>query len=380
MDIGERYLVLALRFRRVAPDLVSSYAGPPELADSVAREPPRTAADLRDAARELRAALGRGGARRRWLDAQLAGVQTACEVLAGERIAYAELVRRCYGISPTFVSDETFAAAHARLDDALAGAGSLRDRYAAWLRTQLVPPDAVLPGIEVLAEGLRARTRETYPLPDGERVEFETVTGKWWGGFADYGGGLCTCVALNTDLPIHGFRLLELAAHEAYPGHHTEHVCKELALGHAELAVYLYPTPQALVAEGLAQLALENVLGDEAEYFGAECLRPLGVAYDAETAAVVRAVKEALVPVRANVATLLDDGDEREARAYARRWMLEPDEQVDRAIRAIRDRAWPAYESCYPEGLTLCRAFVAGRPDGFRRLLTEQLTTADLLA
>ena len=41
---------------------------------------------------------------------------------------------------------------------------------------------------------------------------------------------------------------------------------------------------------------------------------------------------------------------------------------------------WRAYVTCYVEGLPLCRRFVAGDPDRFRRLITEQLTPLDLVS
>jgi hypothetical protein len=44
VTVGERYLELALRIGRLAPDLVCSYAGPAALAARVAAEPPRTLA------------------------------------------------------------------------------------------------------------------------------------------------------------------------------------------------------------------------------------------------------------------------------------------------------------------------------------------------
>jgi hypothetical protein len=94
----------------------------------------------------------------------------------------------------------------------------------------------------------------------------------------------------------------------------------------------------------------------------------------------VRAVREALGPIRPNIAILLDEHGTSldEARAFARCWMLDSDEHVDKAVEAIAERAWPHYESCYPEGLRLCRAFVDRVPGGLRRLLTEQLTTTDV--
>jgi hypothetical protein len=39
---------------------------------------------------------------------------------------------------------------------------------------------------------------------------------------------------------------------------------------------------------------------------------------------------------------------------------------------------WRSYISTYTAGYDLCREFVAGDPARFKRLLTEQLTPADL--
>src|SRR5207244_8840585 len=113
-----------------------------------------------------------------------------------------------------------------------------------------------------------------------------------------------------------------------------------------------YPTPQPLVSEGTAMVALEALLGDEdAEEVAAGCLRPLGIPYDVETAAVVRAAKEALVPLQQNIELL--GLSREEAWAYARRWLLEPDELVDKSIESLFGQPWRPYTSCYPEGLRL---------------------------
>ncbi len=59
--------------------------------------------------------------------------------------------------------------------------------------------------------------------------------------------------------------------------------------------------------------------------------------------------------------------------------MLEDDEHVAKVLKSLTSRRWRPYESCYPEGLVLCRRFIDGDPIRFRRLLQEQLTTVDLL-
>jgi hypothetical protein len=161
-------------------------------------------------------------------------------------------------------------------------------------------------------------------------------------------------------------------------------VCKDVALvcgqNRTELSVWVYPTPQALIAEGIAMLAPEILLGDEIEEVSARCLRPLGIAYDIAGSAGVRKAKELLLAVRANLALMLDEGqiDRAGMRAYAQRWLLEDDGYIDRVLESMSKQQWAPYESCYPEGLHTCRRFVGGDADRFGQLLQEQLTPATL--
>jgi hypothetical protein len=387
VTIGQRYLELALRFGGLGPGLIDSYAGPADLAARIQAEGPVPAATVAREAAALRREIESDEpdhARRRWLVAQLDGLQAASDVVAGETIPLRELVQRCYGIEPTLVPEQTFADAHTRLDEELPGRGTLRDRYADWVSTQYVAPGLIAPGLEALAAELRSRTDALFGPLEADLVTFVLVEGEPWQGHCDYQGGLSTRISINTDLPIPAFRLLELVTHEVYPGHHTEHVLKEPLLrnGRLELAVFLYPAPQALVAEGIAELALETALGEDAERIGAEIVEPLGITYDAETTALVRDVKRALLTVRTNLALLLDEGAlaEADAYAYAREWMIDSDARVERSVANLLAARWRPYVFCYPLGLDLARRFVGGDPTRFRRLLAEQLTTADLAA
>jgi hypothetical protein len=288
-------------------------------------------------------------------------------------------------VEARLVPEEEFAAAHARLDEVLPGEGLLHERFKAWRESQLVAPELVGPGLETLASELRERTAALVDLPDGDRVEFELVTDKPWSGFCDYLGNLRTRVSINVDLPIPAGQLFELVTHEVYPGHHTEHLCKEPLIaeqGRSELAVYLFTSPQAVVAEGIATIAHEALLGKDADRVGAEILRPLGIDYDAETGVVVRTAQEALLSVGPNLVQLIAEGHmaRDEARPYARRWLIDPDEVVDKALAFYLDGSWPPYGVCYPAGLALARSFVGGDPARFGRLLVEQLTPEDLAA
>ena len=386
VEVGVAYLEIALRLRKLAPWLVEDYHGPSDLAAAVDAAPSEGPVELAEHVRAVRRTLDGAGLdedRRAWFDAQLAALDTVLAVLAGERFGYRELVERCHGVLPTFVPESVFAAAHAQLAEVLPGRGDVRTRYQRWAVGQQVQPERLLAGLHALSEELRRRTDELVGLPAGEKVTFELVRDQPWAGYAEYLGDLRTHVRINTDLPITSPFLLELASHEAYPGHHTESVCKDDPLirrGHVELGVYLYPTPQALLSEGIAEVALEALLGQHVDEIAVQCLRPLGIPYDTDVAAVLRQAEKTLMPITANIAMLLDDGSTfDEVSAYAHRWMIHSDAWVSETLSALVSRRWPPLESCYPEGLALCRTYIAGDPARFSRLLHEQLPTIDLI-
>lgn len=391
--VVERYLELGLRLGRHVDGFVDAYYGPAELAARVAAEPVAAPGSLRDDAARLVADLD-GGAeadtldagRRRWLRAQVVGLHTSARKLAGEPVAYADEVEACYGVRPEPLPEDELAAAHARLDEVLPGDGPLGERLVAWREAHAVPTDRLPAALASLAEDFRERTQRLIGLPDGEHVDFELVTDQPWSGFNYYLGGLRSRVAINTDLPVLSLSLGHLVAHEAYPGHHTEHTRKEAGLvrrlGHAEETIFLVGTPQCLLAEGLADLGLEVLLGPEPEPVLAGHFGPLGLRYDAEVAARVRTAGEALNAVRANAAWLLHQEGRPvdEVVAYVERWGLTGPVRARKAVEFLTDPTWRAYISCYVEGLPLCRRFVAGDPARFTRLVTEQLIPADLVA
>ena len=401
----ERYLTLGLAVGRHIDGFVDAYYGPPELAArarvGVPLDPARLAAD----ARALLAALDAGeplsapgavehadeGAaadtrRRRFLRAQVVGVATTARLLAGERLSYSEEVEACYGVRPRRIPEDTIAAAHRDLDAVVPGSGPLGERLVVWKEAQAVAPDRLDAAIASLAEDLRERTDRLFGLPDGEKVEFCLVTDKPWSGFNYYLGNLRSRVAINVDLPVLSTNLAHLVAHEAYPGHHTEHSRKEVGLVRArryfEESIFLVGTPQCLLAEGLADLGLEVVVGRRPEHVVAAHLRPLGIAYDPDTVAVVAEASEALSAARANAAFRLheDGADPDTVVSELAQLALISEARAAQAVRFLLDPTWRAYITCYIEGLARCRAFVGGRPERFARLISEQLVPDDLVA
>jgi len=390
--VVERYVRLGLALGRHLDGLVDAYYGPPSWqAEAAAGEPVPLDALVAEAAR-LVADLDGGadpgveGRRRAWLRAQVVGLHTVGRSLSGEPLAYLDEVEASYGVRPEPVSEDDLAVAHRRLAEALPGDGDLRQRVIDWREAHTIAPDRLDAAIATLAEDFADRTRALWGLPDGEHVEWVLETDKPRSGFNYYLGDLRSRVAINVDLPVQSLVLGHLVAHEAYPGHHTEHCRKEVGLvrrrNQLEESIFLVGTPQCLLAEGLADAALEALVGEEHEAALKPLFADLGLRYDADEAAAVRGALASVGKARGNLALMLhaEGRAADEVVAWAERWLLLPRARAEKQVGFISDPTWRAYIFCYTEGVELCRRFVAGDPARFDRLLAEQLVPGDLVA
>ncbi len=390
--LAERYVRLGLALGRHLDGLVDAYYGPEAWRIDADEGAPAPLPALVAEAARLVADLDGGadpdvdGRRRAWVRAQAVGLHTLARKLAGEDVAYLDEVELSYGVRPRRVTEDALAEAHQLLQAVLPGTGSVRERIIAWREAQVVP-SAWLEGlIRDLADDLRERTQRAFGLPEGEQVEWVLETDKPWSGFNYYLGELRSRVAINVDLPVPSLVLPHLVAHEAYPGHHTEHCRKEVGLvrsrGQVEESIFLVGTPQCLVAEGLADLALESLVGVDHEVEVAPHFAAAGVTFDAEGAAEVRRALATVSGARGNLALMLhaEGRPADEVVAWAERWLLLPRARAEKQISFISDPTWRAYIFCYTEGVELCRRFVAGDPARFERLLTEQVAPEDLVA
>jgi hypothetical protein len=374
----ERYLRLGLHLGRHVDGIVDAYYGPPELAvDTEAPVDPRTlVAEAEALLDELEAG---------WLRDQVVGLRTCAGMLAGESGSYADEVEGCYGVRPTHTDEAVFTAAHERLEELLPGEGPLAERYMRWEDSTRVPAEQIERMLAAVIEEARAWTRGLLELPDGEGVVLEIVRDKSWWASCDYLGDLRSRIAVNVDLPMSAVELLVLAIHETYPGHHAERCSKEHLLvrgrGLLEETLVLTPTPQSLVSEGIAGLAPEVLLEGDGGPTLAALVHDAGIELDLAHALAVRRALEPCRWAEVNAALMLhDDGaSEAETQAYLKRWGLMTPEWAAHMIRFFTQPTSRTYIVTYPAGRELCRSYVAGDPERFGRLMTEQVRVHDLL-
>ena len=220
----------------------------------------------------------------------------------------------------------------------------------------------------------------------GEQLVVEEVHDEPWWAFNYYLGDLRSRVVVNSDQQTTAADLVTLAAHEVYPGHHTERVVKEQLLvrdqGFLEESIQLVPTPQSLVGEGIAELGLEIIMDDELERELDATLTAHGLEGDLARAFAIGQARQPIRGIGLDVALMIHEHglSTEEARAHYEHWAMAPPERSASAVRFATDPTWRAYAITYSVGEDLCKGYVAGDPARFRTLLTEQVRVGDLLA
>ncbi|MEV6429349.1 DUF885 domain-containing protein [Nocardia sp. NPDC051463] len=382
------YLRLGLAFDRLEEGFVDAYTGDPVLRREVENAPAPEPRALARRAAALRAELPTAGLapeRTEFLDVHLRALECSGRKFAGDDIGFVEEVRAYFDVDIAPEDEAAYRDAHRQMDEVLAGTGSLAERVAAHRKADEIPPERLRACVEEFSGALRELVRARYPLPDNEHVTYEVVGDKPWSGFNYYLGNYRSTVAINSDLKQHMANLPHLIAHESYPGHHTEHCRKEarlVAAGQAEQTLFLVNTPQCLMAEGLADLALGAIVGPGWGKWAQEIYADLGLRFDGERAERLATASSKLLGVRQDAALLLHDRhrDADEVAQFLQRWNLSTPERARQSLRFLSSPLWRAYISTYVEGYRLLGGWLDrastsdDRVERFRRLLDEPLT------
>ena len=401
-QVARDYLVLALRLDQHVPGLVDGYFGPASLKAAVDQEQLRPPLRLRDDAVALRERLADEVVepdRRAWLEAQLVALETQAAALAGDGPPFLEHVARCFGLAPRRRPDRQFKAAAAAITELLPGDAPLAERLTAWDARFEIPVERLSAVVDWLVDRFRASAAAHFGLPDGEDLRVSFVTGQPWLAYNWFDGGRRSRVEINTDLPIHANSLLHTVAHEAYPGHHLEHVWKEADLvdagGRLESSILLINTPECLISEGLADLGVRYAVppADHVDvlvelYDRADlpiAADPRAAREAAERTHALDAPRAAMAAIAGNAAILrhADGRSHDEALAYLQDVGRFAPDLAAKRLEFIEHPLWRTYVFAYADGEALLRRWVEAVPepeqaDRFGRLLHEQLTPAEV--
>ncbi|MCZ4278049.1 DUF885 domain-containing protein [Rhodococcoides yunnanense] len=391
-SLVDEYLLLGLSFDRLEEGFVDAYTGDPELRSRTENAPAPEPRALARKAADLRAAIADTdlpAQRAEFIDVHLRALECSGRKFAGEDIGFVDEVFAYFDVQIEPGSQDDYREAHRRMDEVLSGPGNLAERLAAHRASDVVPADRLQDCVDAFSSALRDRVRAEYTLPESEQVNYEVVGDKPWSGFNYYLGNYTSTVAINSDLEQQMASLPHLIAHEAYPGHHTEHCRKEaglVAAGQREQTLFLVNTPQCLMAEGLADLALKSIVGPGWGLWAQEIYADLGLRFDGERAERLSEASGQLLGVRQDAALLLHDQHRShdDVAAYLERWALASPKRARQSLKFLSSPLWRAYISTYVEGYKLLGGWldqgvtVADRSALFGRLLDEPLIPSAL--
>jgi hypothetical protein len=256
-----------------------------------------------------------------------------------------------------------------------------------------VPADRLDAVMRAAIAECRRRTIQHIPLPAEEAFTLEFVTGKSWSAYNYYLGNYRSLIQVNTDLPVRLNRVVDLACHEGYPGHHVYNALleRELARGRGWVEYMVYPlySPQSFIAEGSATYGMDLAFPpEELEAYQRDVLAPLAGlnASGVNRYAQLQRATDALQGARITIAREYLEGrmTREQAIETTQRYLL-----VDRAraeqLVTFTDQ-YRSYVMNYGFGEELVRARLERVPAGparwaaMRRLLSEPTLPSDLTA
>jgi hypothetical protein len=266
-DVIRQYLRLAVALGERDPDSIDYYYGPEDWVADLHTKP-SSFEEIRKSAAALAAQLGSASSgkavspRSRFLIGQLQAIAARVELLTGVHRDFDAESQALFGVTlPPWDNPERLVQVRREIDELLPGSGPVAERYAVFDAKYAVPPERVPALMKRALEGCREQTRSHITLPEGESVTLEYVANRPWDAYSTYQGHLHSVVQINTDFPLTVDRALQLACHEAYPGHHVYNTIEDAELvqreGRKELTVQPTFSPQSFASEAAATIAAD---------------------------------------------------------------------------------------------------------------------------
>jgi hypothetical protein len=265
---AERFVGLTLRLGTMAghEDEVDSYFGPQMLRPATQNDPGgliRLKADagalLSSMAVEEAAHPTPRGSR---LLAQIRSFDTLLQVIepAAHRESFEEEAQRLYARSVPSLDARVAQQVITALEAALPGPGPLSQRLVVFYRDFVVPADRRRVVFERALRECRSRTLAHWQLPQAEKLDVEwtdSVPAAWH----RYRGGWRSTLQINPDAVALVGSAIDIACHEAYPGHHAQFLLQDQRAQPAGLPVedrvVLLRSPASVVREGAANFGVE---------------------------------------------------------------------------------------------------------------------------
>ena len=273
--------------------------------------------------------------------------------------------------------------------------GSLEERMKELRVRYRIPKSDVFVLFKKVLKIVKNRTTELFLnfLPKNENIIIDLKETKndnevKWSYYNWYLGNFTSRIEVNPNYDMYWSSLLSAAAHEGYPGHHTEFVIKEQCLYHEQFqfehSILLLNSPKIIISEGIANLAL-NVLysyRDQAEISFKELCRKKSVEDSLDIIIKQFSVKRKIDIFLYNLAyhALIDEWSKEELFRYATSFEIFSKEGIYNQINRLNNPVHSTTTFSYFIGTNLIMNKYREFPlvDNFFNLLTKPVLPSDL--
>jgi hypothetical protein len=259
---GQSFVQLTLRLGALAghEEEVDSYFGPP-IVRTVAQD---SVAGVKLEADSLLSRMravesAHPSSRGSRLLTQIRGLDALLRIMEPDtRASFESEARGLYIRSVPTPDGANMRKALAALASAVPGPGPLAQRVAAFYQDFVVPEDRRRLVFERALQECRKRTLTHWQLPPAEKLDVEW-TGDVPAAWHRYRGGLHSTLQVNPDAVALVGSSVDVACHEAYPGHHAQFVLQDQKGLAVEDQVVLLRSPASVLREGAANFGVEIV-------------------------------------------------------------------------------------------------------------------------
>lgn len=190
-------------------------------------------------------------------------IQTRLKILDNEPVTFLEECRDIYQYEPEIYPYSHFDSILVELADYLGYQADLSTIYADYRSKFKISNSKIDEAFQKSIKKSASVTKKYIQMPDSESVHIEYVDGAPWSAYNWYKGNYKSLIQLNKQADVHIERVLDLAAHESYPGHHVYYSLREKMyyrdLGYPEFSIYTLFSPVSFLAEGTAVYGNELV-------------------------------------------------------------------------------------------------------------------------
>lgn len=368
-NVASEYVSLSLRIDKHHRGFVDAYTGDESIRENIENEDITNLSELKNHSEVLLRKLERLDEKTRrseFLEKQITAAHTFIRKLSGEKFTLTEEAKLLFDIEPEMVPESSYTDAINKINSLLPGEGKVWEKLKRFREPLILKNNELEPVIERCLSEVRKRTINFLPIPPGESVTLKFVTNKPWGGYNWFKGNAHSLVEINTDLPRSIDQILHYAAHEGYPGHHTDLAMKEQFLykerGFIEYSIFPLYAPQSVIAEGIAEAGIDVIFPEqEMLSFIKNVLFPMkGLeSFDIEKWRSIQNSLKILSSVSGNAAILLFEKNKSEAEVidYLKEYGLLSEDSAAKRLDFIK--TYRAYIFSYYYGYNLVMKYLA---------------------